>query len=621
MCGISGFIDYSKNLRQQQLIEANNLMNHRGPNDSGDYFDVCNNFHIGLAHKRLSIIDVSSCGHQPMHFEHLSLVFNGEIYNYQEIKLKLIEKGYAFHSTSDTEVVLKSFHAWGMDALTNFIGMFAIGLYNHNTSELFLVRDRIGVKPLYYYVDSHQLIFASELKAILSYPKVTKEFDYESLNIFLHHGYIPSPLSIFRHIHKVTPGTYIRYHKKDLTHHSYWDLKEKFSEYSQQRITDEPTALKKLDELVNDCVKYRMVADVPIGAFLSGGYDSSLVTAVMQRNTNEPVKTFTIGFNEASYNEANYARDVAEYLKTDHYEQYLHVDDALHLIDKIPTYFDEPFADSSQLPTMMVSKIAKEKVTVILSGDGGDELFCGYDRYDEAQFYWKYHKLLKPVAYANKFLPLESVLDYVDLKYKKLLHLNNLQGIVNHRYILSKYYLNGLIKNSPFTISDTFSHMLSLSRNPQEAFMLQDMLTYLPDDIMVKVDRATMSVSLEGREPLLDHRLFEFSFQLSHSLKYKNGEKKYLLKKLAHQYIPEKLLNRPKKGFSLPIHNWLKKDLNSLVEQYLSKEYINDQGIFDYHVLNFIKQQFYKEKGRGKYATTIWHLIIFQLWMNKYCVP
>lgn len=618
MCGISGFIDHKKTVEQYHLELANDLLNHRGPNDSGAFFYKNDRHHVGLGHKRLAIIDTSSCGHQPMHFENLSLVFNGEVYNYAEIQSQLIEKGYSFISTSDTEVILKSFHAWGLKALEKFIGMFAIGLYDHDTEELFLIRDRIGVKPLFYYEDDEKLIFASELKTILSYPDINKSLDFESMNIFLYHGYIPAPMSIFKQVKKVIPGTYIRYAKKEVSEHWYWDLKEKFITNSQRRISDEPTALKKLDELVNDSVRYRMVADVPVGAFLSGGYDSSLVAAVMQKNSALPVKTFTIGFKENEYNEAHFAREIADHLKTEHYEKYLHVDDALHLIEQIPLFFDEPFADNSQLPTMLVSKVAKDKVVVVLSGDGGDELFCGYTRYDESIEYWKYHQFLKPLSYANRYFPLEKWLGKIDLKYNKLLYMDSLAGIVNHRYILSKYYLDGLVKNHPFTINSRYTHMLSLSNHPQEAFMLQDMLTYLPDDIMVKVDRATMSVSLEGREPLLDHRLFEYSFQLSHELKYRNGEKKYLLKKLAHQYIPERLLNRPKKGFSLPIHQWLKKDLRYLIEQYLTRDYINDQGIFEYGRIAFIKQEFYKEKVQGKYSTAIWHLIILQLWLKKY---
>ncbi len=620
MCGIAGFYDLTQQANEHNLQQITEVLHHRGPDDTGYFFEKESTFHIGLGHKRLSILDISACGHQPMHFEQLSVVFNGEIYNFQDIKDELVKQGYSFSSSSDTEVALKAFHKWGMQAISKFNGMFAIALYDQTTEDLFLIRDRVGVKPLFYHCDREKLVFGSELKSIMAYAMFEKEIDKNALYTYLYHGYIASPQSIFKNVYKVLPGKYIKFNKGNLEVVTYWDLKQKFTSRKKNLITSESEALQGLKDCVKKAVSYRMIADVPVGAFLSGGYDSSLIAAMMQEQSSHPIKTFTIGFHESAYNEAPYAYEIANHLKTDHYEKYLHIDDALDLVEKIPLYFDEPFADSSQLPTMMVSQIAKEEVTVALSGDGGDELFCGYERYDEVMQYWRYRKIFTSFEWLNRRFKVGKLLNLVDLKYKKLLHLHSLQNIINHRYILSQYYMEGLVKDCPFVVDDDYFQMLSLSSHPQEAFMLQDMLMYLPDDIMVKVDRATMSASLEGREPLLDYNLFEYSFSLSHDLKYKNGEKKYLLKKLAHQYMPKSLLERPKKGFSLPIHIWLKEDLNSLIQVYLSEDYIVEQNIFNYLVIENILRKFNTEKGHGKYTSLIWNLIVFQLWYQKYFV-
>ena len=620
MCGIAGFIDYQKVADQATLAQITEALHHRGPDDTGYYFQEQETYRVGLGHKRLSIIDVSDCGHQPMHYDSLSIVYNGEVYNYNSIREELLAEGYNFQSTSDTEVILKAFHCWGMATISKFIGMFAIALYDRSTHELFLVRDRIGVKPLYYHHAQPGCVFGSELKSIMLFPHIEKKIDREVLNMYLYHGYITGPYSIFENVHKVPPGTYVRIKDGELKLTTYWDLKKKFLSQKKSIIADETLALRQLDELITSSVQYRMVADVPVGAFLSGGYDSSLVVAMMQKLSKQPVNTFTIGFHEETYNEASYAQAIANHLRTNHYEKYFHVDEALDFIEKLPHYFDEPMADSSQLPTMMVSQLARKQVTVALSGDGGDELFCGYTRYDEAAHYWKYRSILKLVSQLGNNQWGRKLLGSFDLKYRKLLHLSSLPNIVNHRYLLSQHYLDGLVKETRFEISLAYTHMLSLSTHVQEAFMLQDMLTYLPDDIMTKVDRSTMAVSLEGRDPLLDHRLFEFSFGLAHHLKYKDGEKKYLLKKLTHRYVPEHLLNRPKKGFSLPVHRWLKADLRFLIDTHLSKDLIVSQNIFNYDQLCFILDEFEREKGRGKYATLVWNIIVFQLWYQKYCL-
>ena len=619
MCGIAGFYDFNKEASSDTLQRITEVLHHRGPDDTGYFFEEHNDFHLGLGHKRLSIIDTSSCGHQPMHFDNLSIVYNGEVYNYQQIKDELYQHGYNFTSTSDTEVVLKAFHQWGMQAILKFNGMFAIALYDKKTEELHLMRDRIGVKPLFYYYRNKTLLFGSELKAIMAYDRFDKKLNKDILYTYLARGYISSPHSIFQEVYKLPSGSYMTVSRSGINTVIYWDLKQSYKTAHQQPlITDENEALKGLKQVVTEAITSRMVADVPLGAFLSGGYDSSLVTAVMKEYSSNPIKTFTIGFHESAYNEAKYAYDIANFLKTDHYEKYLHVDDALTLVEKIPVFFDEPFADSSQLPTMLVSQLAKEKVTVALSGDGGDEFFCGYAHYDEVMHYWRFRHLFKLIALANRGFPIGSLLNLIDVKYKKLLHLDTLTNIINHRFSMSQHYLNGLVKNQPFTLDKNFDKMEGISQHPQESYMLQDMLLYLPDDIMMKVDRATMSTSLEGREPLLDPRLIDYSFRLHHNLKCKNGEKKYLLKKLTHQYLPKKLLDRPKKGFTLPIHAWLRRELRFLIDDLLSEEYITEQDIFNYPIVASLLEQHALEKKQGKYTSTVWNLLVFQLWYRKY---
>jgi asparagine synthase (glutamine-hydrolysing) len=618
MCGITGFLDFNKRADRDDLVKITGLVNHRGPDDTGYFFQDHENFNIGLGHKRLSILDLSSLGHQPMRHENLSIVYNGEIYNFKEIREQLVKEGYSFTSGTDTEVILKAFHRWNLEALQHFNGMFAIALYDHGSSELYLIRDRIGVKPLYYYYKDSTLVFASELKSIINYPGFEKELDLEALNMYLYHGYITSPYCIFRNVAKLEPGTYIKATESSIEKNNYWDLKEKFEKREVREGLSEEKAVKELDELVTSSVGYRMISDAPIGAFLSGGYDSSLVSAVMQKISNAPIKTFTIGFNSKDFNEAGHAKEVAKHLKTDHHELYLPVSKISDIVEKIPQFYDEPFADSSQLPMMLVSEFARKDVTVILSGDGGDELFCGYSNYDRDSFYEKYSGISSVLNSLNERIPLEPIARSIHHKFDKYFHLNNRINIINLGYIRSKPYLNGLVKDFPYTLNDKYFITAGLSDNIQEAHMLQDMLTYLPDDIMVKVDRATMSASLEGREPLLDYRLFEFAFNIPHKLKCNGPDKKYLLKKLAHKYIPEKLLNRPKKGFAVPINEWLKGDVSFLTKKYLSKEYLREQGIFTEEVVARLINKFLKENDNGVATRYVWHLIVFQLWYERY---
>ena len=371
-------------------------------------------------------------------------------------------------------------------------------------------------------------------------------------------------------MHKLLPGTSLTYQKGQVAHTTYWNLIEKFRQESSTIIHGETQALHELNDIVTKSVGYRMIADVPLGSFLSGGYDSSLVTAIMQKLAKQPIKTFTIGFKEKEFNEAEYAKRVADYLKTDHHEQYFSIDQVKELITEVPKYFDEPFSDKSMLPTMLVSKFARQHVTVALSGDGGDELFCGYARYDRIAKYQRARSLGFLSNWLSSLPLVKAKLSQAGRGLDKLPYLGSLNSIINIDYLLSEYYLNGLVLQQNFATEKQYLKISEeTTNNLQEGHMLQDMLTYLPDDIMAKVDRASMAFSLESREPLLDYQLVEFSFRLSHQLKYNNGKKKYLLKKLAHQYIPYELLDRKKMGFGLPIYNWLRQDLSYLVDKYL----------------------------------------------------
>jgi asparagine synthase (glutamine-hydrolysing) len=617
MCGIAGFADTSFNYTEENLRTIVDSISYRGPDDAG-YLIIDGNYErFGLGHRRLSIIDLSPLGHQPMVYEDFTIVFNGEIYNYRDIRSELKKEGYTFFSESDTEVILKAFHRWGTDSISKFNGMFAFAIYNKSTDELILVRDRIGVKPLYYYQFENIFAFASELKPLINLKGFNKEIDQEALQLFLGNGYITAPHSIFKYVKKVLPGSIIKYKNGKLSLETYWSVSEKFSQAKKRENITEEEALASLDDLITDSVRLRMISDVPIGCFLSGGYDSSLVAAVMQKQSSTPINTFTIGFDVKAFDEAPHAKKVAKAIGSNHHELYLPLKRAEELIPQIPDFFDEPFADFSQIPTMLVSKLAKNHVTVALSGDGGDELFCGYSRYDDVLKFERYRNLSRLLVYADRNIPFKHALNKINRKFTKLFYLDSKEAIINNLYHNSGFYLSKALKKEKFYLSERHKDILSLTDNLQEAYMLHDMVTYLPDDILTKVDRATMSVSLEGREPLLDYRLFEYSFSLPHHFKYRKGNKKYILKQLTHSYIPEPIMNRPKMGFGLPLYEWLRSDLNYLLNELLSDEFILNQNIFSLKEVKKLRKNFEKDNSEF-FARLIWHMLVFQMWHKKY---
>jgi len=618
MCGIVGFIHKNKALSETDLKNMAQTITYRGPDDEGYFLKNINDFQVGMGFKRLAIQDLSPRGHQPMFFKDLVITFNGEIYNFQEIRAELQDLGYIFESNCDTEVILKAFHCWKTDMVHRFIGMFAFALFDQVTREFYLYRDRMGIKPLYYYFEKNNFVYASELKPIMAYPGFNKCLNKDSLAGYLYHGYITGSASIFENVHKLEPGCFLKYVNGEIQIQRYWDLKQKFIEGCATKISNEENCLRELDDLLTSSIRYRMISDVPIGSFLSGGIDSSVITAIMQKLSPTPVNTFTIGFNEDFFNEAENARTIAKHLGTNHHEEYLPIEKTKQLIEDIPEYYDEPFGDSSALPSILVSRLAKGKATVILTGDGGDELFCGYRNYTIAQEFSKYISVGKILAGVNKMIPLDKMLFQLNHRFGRYPHLSSNVNIININYIVSKLQLADILLNHEFKYDQRFFSVNNLTKNVQELNMLQNMMTYLPDDILTKVDRASMSISLESRVPLLDHRIVEFSFRVPHNIKNFNGTQKHLLKELAYKYVPKAYLDNPKHGFSIPVFKWMKTDLKYLMDHYLSTEYIAKQGIFNSHVINQLTRSFEKPKNTAYMGHYLWNILSFQLWYQRY---
>ena len=618
MCGIVGFNSKNSKILNDML----DSIKHRGPDDNGVY----ESDKFSLGHVRLSILDLSYEGHQPMRFENLVMVYNGEVYNFEEIKKELVKEGYSFKSKTDSEVILKAYHKWGIKAIDKFIGMFAIAIYDAKKRVVTLIRDRVGVKPLYYYFDGKDFIFASELRAIMRYNK-NLEINKDALYEFFQFGYISSNLSIFKNCYKLPAGYYAEFKIDNLEFKmkEYWSIlkffkKEKFQK-SEKELVDE------LEELLIDSFKYRMVADVPVGVFLSGGIDSSVVAAILQKHYGN-IHTFTIGFKEAEYNEAKWAKKVASHLGTHHTEKYLSSSEAKKILKKFVDIYDEPFGDSSGIPTTLVSQIAKENgVKVVLSADGGDEIFCGYERYwfskniGDKLFKIPYsvRKItsnimnLIGVQNASKVFKIKNF----EHKYNQLSEMlkdNNWQDIYEKLIHNSKNYeikeLLGVVKKI-----DEKSFSIGEKENPMQGMMLWDYHRYMIDDILVKVDRATMFNSIEGREPLLDHRIAEFMAQVPFEYKYKDGQSKYLLRKVLERYLPKELINRPKMGFGIPMFEWFSTDLRELFEDNFKKEY------FKHNLLNYdyVKKEFNKLKNNQVVnINKLWFVLVFQMWYRRY---
>lgn len=633
MCGISGFIDFKRTTSQTVLEKMNRIMAHRGPDGEGYAMFETDEATVGLGHRRLSIIDLSEGGKQPKVFGNLHLTFNGEIYNYAEIKTELETLGHIFDSHSDSEVILHAYAEWGTAALQKFIGMFAFVIYDEATQKLFACRDRAGVKPFFYYFKDGLFLFGSELKALMQHPQFVKTINQDAVAAFLQYGYVPTPHCIFNDAHKLNPGHYLSFDikKKGAPETvQYWNV---YDSYNKPELDISlPDAIIETEKLLTNAFQYRMVSDVPVGVFLSGGYDSGCVTAILQANNTEKIKTFTIGVPDVGLNEAPFAKEIARHLGTDHTEYYCTQKEALEIVPELPFYYDEPFADSSAIPTTLVSRIAREKVTVALSADAGDEIFAGYNRYDLMEKYG--NKLKKIPGFARNAVA--AVMDVVPAskipvlnkkylfasRYEKM---KNLLQNPSHSNILMSMTSQMNEKELATLINQPISKLKSGidSNELKDEFysnlkymMAIDYKTYLLDDILQKVDRAGMSVSLEGREPFLDHRIIEWAAQLPMDYKYNKGEKKYIIKQIVHKYIPQAMMDRPKMGFGIPIANWLSSDLKQFVDQYFDEAYIRKQNIFNNEEIQRIRNSFYL--GKIERAEKIWYLLMFQMWYDKW---
>lgn len=614
MCGLLGIVDYKKSINTNLFNEMLNSLKHRGPDDEGIEVFSLDSCSIFLGHRRLSIIDISSNGHQPMLYEHLAIIYNGEVYNFKDIRQDLISEGYSFGSNSDTEVILKSYHFWGIDCVERFRGMFAFAIYDSKQQEIIIFRDRAGVKPLYYSLTDNALIFSSELRPLLNYPDFNKEIDFEAVSSYLQFGYIHAPKTIFKTVQKLLPGHYLKYDIKSkvLVKNCYWNINDFYeNQVAREDITE------KLEATIIEAFNLRMIADVPVGVFLSGGIDSSLVAAIVQKYSKMPINTFTIGFEDKKYDESNYAKEIAKYLGTNHTELICNKEDALAIIMKLPKIFDEPFADSSAIPTVLVSELAKKQVSVVLSGDGGDELFCGYPSYVLMEKRFErlskvpFRKTLKTISNTittpvfiqnrfngklyNRFIKVKNMLDHDDIV--------NTFKVANS--VFSKDEIKRLIRADYF-----FSKDIPATTSNLEKMMISDFKGYLPDDLMVKIDRSTMSASLEGREPLLDHKIIEFAASLPVSYK----KDKEILKSILGHYIPEELFLRKKQGFGIPINDWLREDLKYLLDQYLGESLIRKYNIFDYDYISKLLEAFYVGKNDDN---KVWVLLMFQMWLSE----
>lgn len=623
MCGICGFIS-KNNIGEELLTQMRDTMKHRGPDDAGQKIIQFNGYYIGLAHRRLSIIDLSVNGHQPMCSKNndIIVVYNGEIYNYQEIKNKIPE--YSYKSNTDTEVILASYEKQGTKFINNCNGMFAIALFDKNKGILYLIRDRMGQKPLYYYNDGETVIFASELKSLMSYPNIDLKINKDILGRYLVKQCIISPDTIFNNVYKVSPGEIVSINivQKEtlvLEKKQYWNINHLYSSYKNSYKGSYQKAKKELKEAIINSINYRMIADVPVGILLSGGYDSSIVAALAQNNSKDIIKTYSIGILNSPLDEAGFAKKIADYIGTEHHELYISKDEMLAMIREIPKYYDEPFADSSQIAVMIVSRLAKMDVTVVLTGDGGDELFAGYPIYRE-------EKIAQKVDLIGQFLfKLKTYFPRMYNKFPFVVHM-----IAENSNRISKTQFNYKIKvdiarkmlGNISRVSENYDESMIPSHDWSIKRMLLDSQTYLPDDLHCKVDRASMMFSLEARSPFMDINLIELALSMPQKFKLKGKKGKRILKDLSWELLPKDILNRPKKGFEVPIDNWMRNELRKDLEDCSRKEYLKEQGIFNPSITekivdDYLNNELVDKKGQ-KINTVIWSFYIFQMWYKTY---
>lgn len=652
MCGIAGYLTVPRQKSGDEfratVLRMADTLRLRGPDDGGAWVDA--EAGIALGHRRLSIIDLSLEGHQPMHSScgRYVITFNGEIYNYRDIRRELEQEsqGHAvpWRGHSDTEVGLAAINRWGVKgAVKRFVGMFAFALWDRAERVLYLVRDRLGEKPLYYGRMGRSILFGSELKALRAHPDFKGEINRDALALYLRHNCIPAPYSIYRGIYKLPPGMMLAVSCRDASFPApvqYWSAREAAEQgVAEPFVGSAEEAIVTLDGLLRDAVGLQMMADVPLGVFLSGGIDSSTVVALMQAQSDRPVKTFTIGFNEADYNEALNGKAVAAYLGTEHTELYVTPAEAMAVIPELPALYDEPFADSSQIPTFLVSELARRSVTVSLSGDGGDELFAGYNRYFWGRSIWKRfgwmpqslratmaaaltavspQKWDRVFNAAGSLLPSKMKQRIPGDKLHKLAEILTVESPEAMYRGLASHWKNPasvvLGASEPATILTDRSLWLNLPDFTQRMMYL-DTVTYLPDDILVKVDRASMGVSLETRVPFLDHRVVEFAWRLPLSMKVRNGQGKWLLRQVLYRYVPKELIERPKTGFGVPIDAWLRGPLRDWAEDLLGEKRLSEERFFNPLPI--------RDKWNEHLSCTrnwqhyLWDVLMFQAWLDQ----
>lgn len=642
MCGFAGFLNRAGFSDGEAMLRrmADTIV-HRGPDSDGYWVDA--DAGIALAHRRLAIIDLSPAGHQPMssHDGRFVLSYNGEIYNHLHLRAELEERQpIAWRGHSDTETLLQGFSAWGvLGTLQRANGMFALALWDREGRKLYLARDRMGEKPLYYGMQRNTLIFGSELKALRQHPAWQGGIDRDALTLFLRHNYIPGPYSIYQGIAKLPPAHYLEIGPDDReppASKPYWDIEEKAREGCDRPFSGSPDeAVDLLEKLLIDAVGIRMAADVPLGAFLSGGYDSSTVVALMQSQSARAVKTFSIGFSEAEYDEAHHAKRVAAHLGTEHTELYVTPQDALDQIPLLPHHWDEPFADSSQIPTMLVSRLARSALTVSLSGDAGDELFCGYTRYAQGYNIWRRLRVIpRPLrtlmSRALRLTPASAIDGAMTIapaglrkmavgdrmvKFADILDVDRSEdfyrSLVSHFKAPEDMILGGKEPPTALTEADAGSVAGDDFRN---RMMYLDLRSYLPDDILVKVDRASMAVSLESRVPLLDHRVVEFALALPLAYKLRDGQAKWPLRQILYRHVPRELMERPKMGFGVPIDRWLCGPLRSWADDLLAPDRLKRDGFFNVDAVSRIWSD--TRSGRRRFHSHVWDLLMFQAWLD-----
>jgi len=656
MCGITGIFG---NLRKEEfdssIHEMSATLNHRGPDDAGTWINEENG--VAFGHQRLSIIDLSSAGHQPMvsHCGRFTTVFNGEIYNHLQLRDKLNTSAnkQSWKGHSDTETLVTAFSQWGIEkTLQQLVGMFAIAVWDFKEKRLFLIRDRFGEKPLYYGWSNGVFLFGSELKALQKYKRFSNQIDRGALSLYMKYMYVPTPYSIFRDIYKLEPGCILQIDKgtkpptlplfapfrdQGINIAQWYSISNMAQAGQKNLITDQNDAVDLIEKTLLESVRSQLISDVPLGAFLSGGIDSSVITALMQKVCKDPVKTFTIGFEESSFNEAIYAKEVSRHLGTEHHELYVTSSDAFKVIPHLPTLYDEPFADSSQIPTYLVSKLARESVTVSLSGDAGDELFGGYSRYLWGSRVWNKVRWMPLIVRQtlgvaiNKIsvntwdsignsLPNSSRVSLMGDKAHRMAHrLKNVKSLddVYHSLVTEGYKEDGLVVNDKAALITKLDNndIVSGIVDSEHRMMLLDSLTYLPDDILTKVDRAAMGVSLETRIPFLDYRVAELAWRLPLDTKINNGETKWPIRQVLYKYVPKVLIERPKAGFAIPVGQWIRGPLREWAADLLNEERIRREGYFNPELV----QQLWQQHLSGKYDWTprLWAILMFQAWLDK----